>query len=216
MRFLQCVTAAVLLHNGSVLPFVSAKAAADEVCKTDEGCNSDTRVPAAPAFEPDIALLVDTDRYPIFTPESATYQLVVATARKEIAELGSVGLEGFIREDKIQAMASEVMDLPGAFNRLSIVSPYGTGPGGIPLYFYDKSSSGAPMREMAALQNVSNWDALPLSHPMRRKFAQDTHAVASDLIAKESAVRKVYDSKAVAAFLADILKVPLLFHFDDE
>ena len=99
MQILLLMSVMMLLQVNLQQLLISATAV------TPEGeCNGNAAPAAAAAFEPEIAMLVDTDRYPIFTPDSSTYQTVVAMAQREMAVLGSVGLEGFIREDKIQSM----------------------------------------------------------------------------------------------------------------
>ena len=61
--------------------------------------------------------IIDLDRYPIHeTGES--YDKLVEECVRQLAKVGSVDLEGFIREDVIEQMAAEVDDLP-TYNRQS-------------------------------------------------------------------------------------------------
>ena len=61
--------------------------------------------------------IIDLDKYPIHeTGES--YDKLVDECVRQLAKVGSVDLEGFIRQDVIEKMAAEVDDLP-TYNRQS-------------------------------------------------------------------------------------------------
>ena len=96
----------------------------------------------------------------------------------------------------MRCVSQEVARLP-SYNRLEVIGAYGT----------NKSDD-------VALA-YSNADLSP-SHPLKRRFAQNTHAVAADQIPTNSLVRQVYDSQVVSNFIADVLRCGKLYQFNDE
>lgn len=143
---------------------------------------------------PGIEGIIDLERYPIHTKGSDEYGRLVAECKKKLNDYGSVDLTGFVRADVLTDMTAEVAGLP-SYNRLEVVRPYGTN-----------------IADDAALRTVT---ADP-RHPLNRQFAQDTHAVAADLIPKSSLIRQVYDYQSVTDFIADVLGKERLHHFGDE
>lgn len=144
--------------------------------------------------EPDVAGLIDLEKYPIFEPDSKLYHDVIEKCRRELKESGSVAFPGFIRSDVITNMAKEVSELP-AFHRLDFPCVYG---------------------ERDDWYTEANLARVEETHPARRRFAQDTFAVAADLIPSKSLVNRVYNSPAVTRFIADALNLPELYHFGDD
>jgi len=143
----------------------------------------------------EIGLIVDLERYPIHTT-GTKYNMLVEDCKRQLRKVGSVDLDGFIRQDIIERMAEEVDNLP-SYNRLNIVSPYG-----------------AAIDDEPEIINTTTKKNRP--HPSNHKFAQDTNAVAFDQIPINSLIRKVYDSHMVMDFIADATSKENMYHFKDE
>jgi hypothetical protein len=138
--------------------------------------------------------IVDTTRYPIDRdPSSPEYVALVEECRATLKRVGSVDLEGFIRDEVIQRMCNEVKGLP-SYNRLQVVTPY----------LFEQTSASSE-----TLANLSE------NHPLRRKFVQDTHAVAGDLIPHTTLLRQVYENPLLTQFLKAVLKTDI-FVLNDE
>jgi len=145
-----------------------------------------------------IGSIIDLERYPIHK-DSPAYDQLVEECRRQLKAVGSVDLPGFVRDDIIKKMANEVDNLP-SYNRLNIVSPYGA------------SIDDEP--EEVNQTAMESWRGQP--HPAKRKFAQDTNAVAADQIPLNSLIRQVYDSPMVMRFLARASGKKAMYQFEDE
>jgi len=145
-----------------------------------------------------IGSIIDLERYPIHK-DSPAYDQLVEECRTQLKAVGSVDLPGFVLDDVIKKMASEVDNLP-SYNRLNIVSAYGA------------SIDDEP--EEVNQTAMESWRGQP--HPAKRKFAQDTNAVAADQIPLNSLIRQVYDSPMVMRFLARASGKKAMYQFEDE
>eukprot|EP00750_Incisomonas_marina_P015560 INCI18369.1.p1 GENE.INCI18369.1~~INCI18369.1.p1 ORF type:complete len:287 (-),score=44.03 INCI18369.1:109-969(-) len=134
-----------------------------------------------------MADLLDLDRYPLHDLDSPLGLEFVEQCRRRLHEDGSLMLEGFVRPDVIKQVAAEVSDLE-SFHRLQIVEPY----------FFVDAPQGADE-----------------DHPARHRIAQDVHAVAADKIPPHCGLRRIYDSQLVMDFLARVLDIDRLYHFND-
>lgn len=148
-------------------------------------------------FLDDVLSAIDLELYPITNLNEPACVSLIQKCQDELSSIGSVLLPGFVKGDVIKQMAAEVENLP-SYNRLEIVNCYGT--------------EAVKLRE----KELSRNGELNATHPLSRMFTQDVHAVAADCIPAEALIQQVYNSKVVAAFLARILKIPVLYKFADE
>mmetsp|Transcript_29983 Transcript_29983/g.99441 ORF Transcript_29983/g.99441 Transcript_29983/m.99441 type:complete len:323 (-) Transcript_29983:136-1104(-) len=142
-----------------------------------------------PAEDPTIANIVDTARYPIHELDGTQAAATIAKARAAWETYGEVSLPGFIRADVRALLADEVSGLP-AHNR-RYTAPY------------------------LARKSLGSNASLDPEHPLRRLFQSDIHAVAGDQIPNATLLRRVYDSPAVAAFFARVIRRGRLYHYAD-
>ncbi len=141
-----------------------------------------------------IGRLVDLERYPIHDLSAPRARALVRRCREKMREDGSLLLEGFIREDVIADMCKEVTGL-SAHRRLEIVDVMRRDP------WVDKTLFDA---------------AVPKDHPLLYKMPQDVHAVASDLVPRDSLLRQAYDSPEVMAFIAAVNGQDRIYQYADE
>ena len=142
-----------------------------------------------PAEDPTIANIVDTARYPIHELDGTQAAATIAKARAAWETYGEVSLPGFIRADVRALLADEMSGLP-AHNR-RYTAPY------------------------LARKSLGSNASLDPEHPLRRLFQSDIHAVAGDQIPNATLLRRVYDSPAVAAFFARVIRRGRLYHYAD-
>mmetsp|Transcript_14592 Transcript_14592/g.35595 ORF Transcript_14592/g.35595 Transcript_14592/m.35595 type:complete len:338 (+) Transcript_14592:162-1175(+) len=143
----------------------------------------------------DVGAVVDTERYPIHDLEGKRGQELIRRCKDALKKVGSVSLQGFIRNDVISKMASEVSPLIScAYQRIDIIPPYRPEDG----YF------------------VSNFPNVRNSHPLLKRIAQDMYALAADQIPKASLIQRVYDLLEVQEFIGRVYGKERLYPFADE
>lgn len=136
-----------------------------------------------------IADLIDLDRYPIHELESGTAQSLVEECRDALSSEGACRLDGFVRADAVERMASEARTLAGQ---------------GYPnddthnCYFDDEID-----------------DSLPEDHPRRIRVRSAQKAVAMDLLPEDFGPRRIYASEEVLAFVAAALEKDVLYPSGD-
>mmetsp|Transcript_62719 Transcript_62719/g.173850 ORF Transcript_62719/g.173850 Transcript_62719/m.173850 type:complete len:316 (+) Transcript_62719:76-1023(+) len=133
------------------------------------------------------ATIVDLSRYPIDRLDSPACQALIADCSRAWAEKGLVSLPGFIKEDMLGPMTTEVSNLQ-ANRRLYAESAYAKGDDGISA-------------------------AWPADHPSNRLLQTDIHAVAGDLLPPSLMIRKLYDSRQVARFFARVLALERVYQY---
>lgn len=133
----------------------------------------------------DICDLVDCERYPLTDLEGERARALISDARQAWQATGYVELVGFIRAERLAALTREVSGLE-SYHRLNEVGVYAT------------------RQRPAHLATDAQVAALPLEHPMRRTFAQNTFAVANDQIPASAQLRRVYRNALVLRLLSAI------------
>ena len=195
INFHACLCALLLLLDASL--------ATDEVGAScdpddDEHSSSGTTSGFVPtAFrdpeDDEYRSLVDLARYPIDDLDGAVCQRIIAEATKQWDAVGAVSFPGFVREDIRAQLAAEVAPASGMLSHQRIYT--------------------APYLAHKLIQNVSLDDS---SHPLRRLFQTDIHAVAADQVPRLTLLRTLYDSPQVAAFFARVVGKRELWQYDDE
>ena len=141
--------------------------------------------------------VIDLEKYPIDKDlNSPSYMALIEKCRAAMDDLGSCSLPGFIKAEVIAQMTAEVAELP-AHNRLEVSS-----------FLRHGQKNGCASADDDAV--------LASDHPLNRKFVQDIHAVAADIIPRTSLIQQVYDSNMVTAFIAAVLGIDKLYHMADE
>jgi hypothetical protein len=134
--------------------------------------------------------IVDLEKYPIDDLDGAACQAIIAEATARWEALGATHFPGFIREDVLAQLASEVSPEAGLLShRRAYTAPTHLG-------------------DVAAGDDDE--------HPQRRQFQTHVHAVAADQVPRETLLRQLYDSPQVAAFFARVIGKEQLYQYDDE
>ena len=124
---------------------------------------------------PSVADLVDTDRYPLSSPDGPGWSSAVALARQQLAERGCCVLPGFLRPSVVERLRQECAAVaPSAHFDVETVNVYNTTP--------DPS--------------------LPEGHPVRTTMERGNAFVARDLLAPELVISRLYTDPLVQRFVA--------------
>lgn len=127
---------------------------------------------------PDAADFVDTESYPIDRPGSPSYAAMIAGVRAELGEDGCALLAGFVRTDRVGALAAEADRVAPlahrSFNRTNA-------------YFSEDDP------------------ALPASHPLRRFRDRSNAFVPADNFGTASPLRAIYQWAPFMPFIRDAL-----------
>ncbi len=127
---------------------------------------------------PDAADFVDTESYPIDRPGTPRYAAMIAGVRAELGEDGCALLAGFVRADRIGALAAEADRVAPlahrSFNRTNA-------------YFSEDDP------------------ALPASHPLRRFRDRSNAFVPADNFGTTSPLRAIYQWAPFMPFIRDAL-----------
>lgn len=132
-----------------------------------------------------MSVAIDSESYPLDHPGSAAYSSLVEQTCAEFMTAGCAVLKGFVGPSVAEAMAAELDGLE-TFSRRSSQSAWGDPPG----------------------------DHLDANHIHRRLWSQDINVLAADQL-EATQLRALYESDALASFLADVLRLPQLFRFAD-
>ena len=133
--------------------------------------------------------LIDLDRYPVHELESGPAQSLLDECRAALRAEGACRLDGFIRADAVERMASEASTLAAQ---------------GYPndathnCYFDDEID-----------------ESLPADHPRRIMVRSAQKAVAMDLLPEDFGSRRIYASEDVLAFVAATLEKDALHRSAD-
>lgn len=125
--------------------------------------------------------VIDTERYPIYAPDSVTYRALVAKCRHELARDGASVLEGFLRGDRREEVVAELTPHLGKA--------------------YAKSKT-----HSAYL--VSDDPTYPAEHPRNRKQTTSSATLAYDHIPRDTLINEIYRWEALRRFVADVLELP--------
>ena len=122
-----------------------------------------------------LADLVDTDRYPLSSPEGPEWSRAVDRARSELRERGCCVLPGFLRPAVVDVLREECGAVaPSAHFDVETVNVYNTTP--------DPS--------------------LPEGHPVRTTMERGNAFVARDLLAPDLVISRLYTDSLVQRFVA--------------
>lgn len=135
-----------------------------------------------------LAELVDLKRYPIDALEGDEGQRLVARCRAALDELGCIVLPDFVAPDALAQMAAEARQVADQayFNDIR-TNPY--------------SSEDDP--------------SLPPEHPVRLFGVRTNGFVGGDLLPSDSAIRELYRSAPLIAFLAACMRLERLYVYAD-
>jgi hypothetical protein len=134
--------------------------------------------------------LVDLAAYPVDRPGSADYDELVVRCRQQLDETGASILPGFLRPETLDAaLASAESTLVAAAHRSAI-------------------DNGSPYLELPT-------DEWPEGHPRLMHGPTSLGATAYDRFPTDDPIRRLYESDAFMAFLADALGRDALFRYDD-
>lgn len=135
-----------------------------------------------------LADVVDTDRFPLHTPDGASLRAAVERARGDLRTSGCSVLRGFVRDSAIEALRGECASVA-------------------PSAHYDVASV-----------NVYNTDVdadLPDGHPGRVRMDRGNAFVARDRIPERVAIHRLYASPQFRRFLADCVGLPEVHELAD-
>ncbi len=133
--------------------------------------------------------LVELDRYPVTSLSSEAGRTLLAECRNQLTRRGVCLLDGFIREDAIKSMVSDVESL-------------------IPLCHHYASCTTTPYQETVSPDAQTN-------HPRRTPRTSSNHVLAYDLIPSHAGVRRLYESDALLDFIAAVLGLQSLHRYAD-
>jgi len=138
---------------------------------------------------PELAEIVDLDRYPIDRLESEHRRRLVESCREALGREGAVKLVGFIRPEAVERLVADASEIA---------------PRGYPndaahnAYFDDEKD-----------------ETLPDDHPRRILVRSAQKAVAMDLLPPDFGARAIYESDVVTRFVADALEKDTLYQSAD-
>ena len=135
-----------------------------------------------------IALVVDTDRYPLADLAGEAWNAIVARTRQELAQAGCSLLPDFIRPAQQETLRAE-------------------GDRVAPLAYYDV--------ETVNVYNIDIDDQLPEDHPGRVTMQRGNAFVARDHIARSAIIHQLYTSEPFRRFIADCFELPDLYELAD-
>jgi hypothetical protein len=144
----------------------------------------------SPSTESAALALVDLDAYPVDRPGTGGYEELVGRCRRQLHETGASILRGFLRPETLAtALASAETALVGEAHHSLI-------------------ENGSPYLELPS-------DDWPEGHPRLMHGPTSLGAVAYDRFPAADPVRRLYESDAFMAFLADALGREELYRYDD-
>lgn len=141
-----------------------------------------------PQASTDVAGIVDLERYPLTTPDSAGWRRAVRAARAELAAGGCSVLRDFVAAGSRETLRTECADLAGQAH-------------------YDE--------ERVNVYNTAPDPRLPHGHPGRRTTLRGNAFVARDRIPRDALIHRLYTSPLFQRFLADCLRLPAVYPLAD-
>ena len=132
--------------------------------------------------------LVDLSRYPLDARGGTAYDEVVATARRQLRELGAAELPGFCTDQGVDALVADA-------ESLAVRSFHSGGIGTAYLELPD--------------------DHWPKDHPRQTWAPYAVGAVGYDVIPRSSPLRQLYESDELLGFVSDVLDRGELFRYAD-
>ena len=137
---------------------------------------------------PGTDVLVDTDRYPLWSPGSRGWTAAVGRARQELGSVGCCVLPGFLRPPVLDALREECAAVaPAAHYDVETVNVYNTTP--------DTS--------------------LPEGHPVRTTMERGNAFVPRDTLGRDLVISRLYTDPQVQAFVAACFGLPAVHELAD-
>jgi hypothetical protein len=136
----------------------------------------------------EIGRIVDTDRYPIGSPDSTAWQAEVDRTRAALADTGCRVLPGFIRPELRERLRTEGAEIA-------------------PLAYYDVETVNA--------YNIDVHTPLPPDHPGRITMRRGNAFVSRDRIPADALIHRLYTSPAFQHFVASCFGFPRLHELAD-
>lgn len=132
--------------------------------------------------------IIDLERFPVHQMQSAEGRSFLARCRAELADTGACNLDGFIRDEAVNAMAEEALALA-------------------PLAYVKDTRRNAYFTEDDA--------TLPPEHPMRAFFPLKMSQLANDAIPKTAVVQQLYDWDPLTEFIRLAVGLDALYQIAD-
>jgi hypothetical protein len=133
--------------------------------------------------------LIDLDRYPIHDLQSEAGQALIKRCRQELEGMNSCVLRGFIKKEVEEQLVAEARQLAEQ------------------AFYYEKFGLNC--------YRTQDDPRFPKDHPRRLFYDVKEGVVAYDLFSVDSMLRRVYQWKPLADFLAQAFDKPALYPFDD-
>jgi hypothetical protein len=132
--------------------------------------------------------VIDTERYPVFDPDTGRWREVVEGTRRELAEVGCSVLSGFIRSACYDTLREE-------------------GERVAPLAYYQA--------ETVNVYNIDVRTPLPPGHPGRLEMQRGNAFVARDLIGATALIHQLYTDEHFRHFVAGCFGLGQLYELAD-
>ena len=139
---------------------------------------------------PEVAGLVDLERYPIHDLESARTRDLIATWRTEFDRTGACNLQGFVTPAGAVELAAEAIALMPIANRRAWTRNF--------------------------LDEMEDDPSRPADHPGHRFWTTFATQLADDQIGPETGIRQLYEWEALTEFVAKVQGKTRLYRFADE
>lgn len=134
-----------------------------------------------------VETLIDTNKYPIFSPGTPAYEELVKRCQSELKAKGLCVLEGFVAPQALQKMIAE-------------------GNAAEPKAYYSRVVGNAYLSD----KNPN----LPADHAYNLEDETNLGVVAYDQIDPSEVLRQIYDSPKVLSFLGDALGRGKIFYYE--
>ncbi len=132
-----------------------------------------------------LGAFVDLERYPLL--DDAAFAPVVKTCRGQLQDSSFASLPGFLKAGVPERMAAEVLEaLPRAYRRDRMFSAY-----------------------------AADDEDLPSDHVRRRQHLNRQYVIATDVIKKTAAMRRLYENDVLTRRIAQLLNEPTLYRLAD-
>ena len=139
---------------------------------------------------PDVATLVDLERYPIHDLESVEVCELIATWRTEFNDTGACNLPGFIKQEGVASLVAEAKALIPDAHQWSYTRNF--------------------------LSESEDDPTLPSDHPARIFWTTSTTQLFGNQISRQTGIRQLYEWDALTTFISRIQNKDKLYRFADE
>ncbi len=133
--------------------------------------------------------LIDTDRYPLSSPDSTLYRQSVEQARAGLRSVGCAVIKDFIRPEALAVLSQEIWDRkPTTHFSTETINPY-----------------------FHVTENVD----FPADHPVNTFLERSSGFIPGDSWEETTSTRTLFEHPDLCRFLADCLELPELFPYAD-